>query len=261
MELENENILYYDLCRMCLTERGSNNIHEETNLKHDIFICTGIKVSISDNLPGKICQKCSDTIKKAIDFRHLVIKNDLRLKSLFGVIKEEETDSNDINNEDIVSTYFTNQNDTFPINESDKNEDCCVSEKQNCSVQPRLTVRKDLFENTTQDSFLDENNDQQKDDVKRVKKDDIEIIEYRCADCKKNFETWKKLYLHARLHKKTMVCPIGRCGKKFATKGDLEKHIRIHTGEKPYQCNLCDKSFAQRGSLKSHKETVHAGKT
>ncbi|XP_073948487.1 uncharacterized protein [Choristoneura fumiferana] len=91
----------------------------------------------------------------------------------------------------------------------------------------------------------------------KIKTDNDESTEYICGVCSKSFETYKKFYLHQRLHNKTLLCPLHPCGKKFATKGDLEKHVRTHTGEKPYVCGFCKKGFAQRVSLRYHVVNRH----
>lgn len=46
-------------------------------------------MTITDYLPKKICNNCYDIINKAIDFRTLVTKNNMYLKSLWGDTGEE----------------------------------------------------------------------------------------------------------------------------------------------------------------------------
>ncbi|CAK1590476.1 unnamed protein product [Parnassius mnemosyne] len=262
MDLQKNICLFFDSCRLCLKEPGLYNIYEETHLQRDIFICTSIKVSITDNLPERICYNCYDIIKKAIDFRDISMKNDSHLKSLFAddEIGEDLKDIKDATTQ-IKNTHSVKdlQSENLKIIKN-SNEDVKSREAESGSTRSStISIRKDLFPSPEKVSHTITNSVQDSNGIKRMKLEKTEVLEYKCGECSKTYDTWKKLYLHVRLHNKNIVCPLDLCSKKFATKGDLEKHIRTHTGEKPYQCSLCERSFAQRGSLKSHRETVHIG--
>ncbi|CAH2051850.1 unnamed protein product, partial [Iphiclides podalirius] len=264
-----ENCGFIELCRLCLSQPGSCSILETTHLLRDIFVCTGVEVSVTDTLPTKICNHCNEIIQKSIAFRTLVTENNLYLKSLCPHdIREEELNedlvTSTITSEENKSSYLNQEVEIKQLQISDKigQNDNKSSAADNCTHTPMqlqtLSIRKDLFPTSTQNVPNEENIPQSSVKRRKIKTEPIEVVEYRCGPCSKNFETWKKLYLHSRLHTKNIACTVEACGKMFATRGDLEKHVRTHTGEKPYQCNLCQRKFTQKCSLKSHMETVHS---
>ncbi|CAH2093724.1 unnamed protein product [Euphydryas editha] len=251
MEQEKKNLLFFEICRLCLDEHGHCDIFDRNDLQENIFRCLGLKVSLADSLPQKICAKCVEIVTKAAELQIVAKRNDEHLKKLFCCI-ESETSEN-VGPEDFIETV-TNSN--FDNNEN---------REKNSAIETFISVRKDLFDSSVSEDSVIKNEISQpqvssSQNMVSDKKVNCENgnTEYKCNQCSKKFNKWKKLYLHNRLHNKNYCCPINACGKKFATKGDLEKHIRTHTGEKPYQCDQCDKSFAQRGTLKTHKETVHS---
>ncbi|XP_049699229.2 myoneurin isoform X3 [Helicoverpa armigera] len=225
-------ILFYDLCRLCLENAGVDDMFTKADLVEDILLCTGVNVTSQENLPRKICGKCLEIVVNARQLRDLAMANDRHLSSLF-----DDGDS-------IIVGFNKNQCESAP---------------------KKLTVRKDLFDSsvavissTKDDKSEAEVKQQLKVKMKRIKTESGDSFNYVCDVCHKEFNAWKKYYLHQKTHNRSIFCPLDGCGKKFATKGDLEKHVRTHTGEKPFKCDLCDKRFAQRGSLKSHKATVHS---
>nr|XP_049699229.1 zinc finger protein 271 isoform X3 [Helicoverpa armigera] len=225
-------ILFYDLCRLCLENAGVDDMFTKADLVEDILLCTGVNVTSQENLPRKICAKCLEIVVNARQLRDLATANDRHLSSLF-----DDGDS-------IIVGFNKNQCESAP---------------------KKLSVRKDLFDSsvavissTKDDKSESEVKQQLKVKMKRIKTESGDSFNYVCDVCHKEFNAWKKYYLHQKTHNRSIFCPLDGCGKKFATKGDLEKHVRTHTGEKPFKCDLCDKRFAQRGSLKSHKATVHS---
>ncbi|CAG5024516.1 unnamed protein product [Parnassius apollo] len=235
MDLEKNICLFYDRCRLCLEQSGLYNMYEGTHLPRDIFICTGIKVSITDNLPEKICNKCYDIIKKAIDFRDLSIKNDTHLKSLFADFQTDEI-GEDLTDIKVATSQTENKYSVKSIqseNPKNANEDVKShgSEIETGSTRSlsKISIRKDLFSHPGKVSHSITYSVQDSNGIKRMKGEKTEVLEYKCGVCSKKYDTWKKLYLHVRLHNKNIICPLDACDKKFATKGDLEKHIRTHT--------------------------------
>ncbi|XP_045539241.1 uncharacterized protein LOC106718606 [Papilio machaon] len=160
MEFQENNLLFSDLCRLCLVNAGTTFIDE--SLQQNIFVCTGVQVSVEDNLPSKICVTCSEIVNKAIEFREAVSKNDSILKSLYSdaddediieyriVIKNEdedsnmETESNCYAEEPQIDNSNSNNNYTYS---------CIVNLTSTSTPLGTLTIRKDLFPNSEQFIF------------------------------------------------------------------------------------------------------------
>lgn len=47
---EQKSLVSSELCRLCLKEGGAINLFEKRDLVEDIYLCTGVKVSIKCNL-------------------------------------------------------------------------------------------------------------------------------------------------------------------------------------------------------------------
>ncbi|XP_023938093.2 zinc finger protein 624 isoform X2 [Bicyclus anynana] len=249
MEQKKTSIMFYEICRLCLEERGHCDIFERDGLPEDIHSCTGVKVSLSDNLPQRICKSCLRIVNKATQLRIIAKRNEHHLLALFS---DEDTDrTEEQGTKEPVSSTISDKQKSSP--------------EKSSVIDKFLTVRTDLFESSVPEESILQNkavdslpdSSQKPEIIKRLNRDDGNT-EYKCNVCSKKFDKWKKLYLHNRLHNKNYACPLDACGKKFSTKGDVDKHIRTHTGEKPYQCDVCEKSFTQRGTLKVHKETKHS---
>ncbi|XP_028177549.1 zinc finger protein 845-like [Ostrinia furnacalis] len=252
-------ILFFQKCRLCLDEPGAYNIFAKDELPQDIYLCTGVKVHPTDNLPQKICEKCSKVISSAKQLREIATQTNEHLRTLFHD-DSDDGDKIDKSNENIITASNNSLSSTTQDQTSAKNND-------NTSNKHAITVRKDLFERTVISSSIpqfnsehNESREKRKSTSKRAKLDSTtssSVIAFDCTECSKSFESWKKYYLHKRMHNKTIVCPLEACGKRFAIKGDLEKHFRTHTGEKPFKCNTCSRSFSQKCSLRSHILNVH----
>ncbi|KAL0818162.1 hypothetical protein ABMA28_008679 [Loxostege sticticalis] len=256
-------ILFYQKCRLCLENAGEHNMFATDELPQNIYLCTGVKVHPTDNLPQKICEQCLKVISSATKLREVATKNNTHLRTLFDG-DSDESEKVSKNNENSISSSNSDKNNktSRPHNETTNKNNPSTPKKRN------IAVRKDLFETSaavTSSSIPQYNSDSEdiestQTSAKKAKHENSStVVEYDCDVCSKSFKSWKKFYQHKRMHNKTVVCPLDACGKTFATKEDLEKHFRTHTGEKPYKCSLCDRSFTQRGSLKSHRSTVHAG--
>ncbi|XP_052751845.1 zinc finger protein 468-like [Galleria mellonella] len=258
-------ILFYEKCRLCLNQHGKYNIFDVEDLCVDILLHTGVEISQLDNLPQRICEDCAEIIKKAKQLRILATKNDSNLRLLFASeVNVDQSQSVELNNTisssaDEVRNKQETENSNKPCRNKDAEENVT---KFNSKKEKTIAVRKDLFETLTVSSSTKSHSNPSdiKKNVNKSKKcknksDQSET--YKCQECKKVFDKPKKLYLHKRVHNKTVVCPLDACNKTFATRSDLEKHFRTHTGEKPYECCICQQSFTQRGTLKAHRRAVH----
>lgn len=47
---QQKSLVSSELCRLCLKEGGAINLFEKRDLVEDIYLCTGVKVSILCNL-------------------------------------------------------------------------------------------------------------------------------------------------------------------------------------------------------------------
>lgn len=270
-------ILFYDLCRLCLENAGVDDMFTKADLVEDILLCTGVNVTSQENLPRKICGKCLEIVVNARQLRDLATANDRHLSSLFddgdSIIVGFNKNQSQNENSTLSRKISTDSDRSVKLeivehceNESSSKKRKSLDTNKNCESAPKkLSVRKDLFDSsvavissTKDDKSESEVKQQLKVKMKRIKTESGDSFNYVCDVCHKEFNAWKKYYLHQKTHNRSIHCPLDGCGKKFATKGDLEKHVRTHTGEKPFKCDLCDKRFAQRGSLKSHKATVHS---
>lgn len=93
---------------------------------------------------------------------------------------------------------------------------------------------------------------------------------YKCTLCDKEFNTRRKLTVHANCHahrqsekkrrhmksKCLHVCEI--CGKLSKSRITFEAHKRTHTNERPYICRICNKGFAQASTRNTHMR-IHTG--
>ncbi|XP_021182591.3 uncharacterized protein LOC110370907 isoform X2 [Helicoverpa armigera] len=252
-------ILFYDLCRLCLENAGVDDMFTKADLVEDILLCTGVNVTSQENLPRKICGKCLEIVVNARQLRDLAMANDRHLSSLFddgdsiivGFNKNQSQNENNTQSRKI-STDSDRSVKLEIVEHSEQSENESSSKKRKS-----LDTNKNIS-STKDDKSEAEVKQQLKVKMKRIKTESGDSFNYVCDVCHKEFNAWKKYYLHQKTHNRSIFCPLDGCGKKFATKGDLEKHVRTHTGEKPFKCDLCDKRFAQRGSLKSHKATVHS---
>ncbi|XP_036405205.1 zinc finger protein 770-like [Megalops cyprinoides] len=80
---------------------------------------------------------------------------------------------------------------------------------------------------------------------------------YCCEECRRCFDTEKKLRLHRCSHrrqerqKSVYQCAI--CPKTFEAPSKLKRHYVTHTGQRPFHCPTCGKTFTQSGHLKTHQ--------
>lgn len=88
---------------------------------------------------------------------------------------------------------------------------------------------------------------------------------YTCTSCGKTLESWRKLWLHQRVHRQRrgrFACP--QCGKGFRFAEAYKRHMSEHPDFRwvqvrpkraplPYQCDQCRGSFQTLDQLFSHQ--------
>ncbi|CAB3246459.1 unnamed protein product [Arctia plantaginis] len=265
---QRKELVSSELCRLCLKEAGEKKLFEKRDLVEDIYLCTGVKITKSNNLPGKICKQCLKTVSDAKKFRLMVQDNEMHMKILFDHEDCATEELDELSNEKDSSTCTTQSGSSIEDKDTtDDDEKINVPNIREKSIfehdtKNQIAVRKDLFYSSIMNSesknctFI-EGTKYGISKTSIVNADNDVKVTYTCAECPKTFSSWKKVYCHQRVHNKTVVCSRKDCGKKFATKNDMVKHMRTHTGERPYTCDICDKGFTQRGTLKIHKESTH----
>lgn len=89
----------------------------------------------------------------------------------------------------------------------------------------------------------------------------LNILEYVCSDCGRQFKTNDQLKSHSYIHtdEKPIKCLYGNCEKGFRSRANREQHMRTHNGEKPFHCSVigCGQKFKHRSVRKRHISTVH----
>lgn len=85
----------WNVCRICMEEESKSvtlkPIFEVPTLPNDIYLCSGVELKKTDNLPDKICQKCLSILKYATKFRMTCQKTTEYLNQL---IRKTQTASN-----------------------------------------------------------------------------------------------------------------------------------------------------------------------
>jgi uncharacterized Zn-finger protein len=81
---------------------------------------------------------------------------------------------------------------------------------------------------------------------------------YQCTECQQEFNSWRGLKTHSRLHsgEKPYTCP--QCGKVLSELYSFKRHQRVHSGATPYTCTDCGKHFKSVGEMRNHRVRIHS---
>ncbi|KAH8358770.1 hypothetical protein KR093_002276 [Drosophila rubida] len=87
------------------------------------------------------------------------------------------------------------------------------------------------------------------------------IKKFHCQECSSKFFTRPQLMLHIRVHHKgemPFVCKY--CGMGFRNSPSRCRHeLKFHANQLPFACNLCPKTFVSKISLNKHKQAHETG--
>ncbi|XP_045781616.1 zinc finger protein 62 homolog isoform X8 [Maniola jurtina] len=82
----------------------------------------------------------------------------------------------------------------------------------------------------------------------------FEDDELKCAICKTDFNTFRKLFLHMHTHYRNHICEI--CAAGFITKRSYDAHYETHK-KGVFYCEFCQKMFDTLSRKRSHESGVH----
>ncbi|XP_030036546.2 gastrula zinc finger protein XlCGF17.1 [Manduca sexta] len=267
----------WNCCRTCLCEESLSPIfslpehHEKyTNI---VYIATGIKIDINDNLPKEMCSNCINFINDAYKFRK---KCDETQKLLQTKLEEKQhcikVEIQPYNGEQTAVLDIT---DLLPPEDDYKDYEENVNEYDNKSNPIEEQVEETEFVTRVQD-IVDKpieiifNNRKKgrskekavkkrvKEDKKEVKKSERVKEEIECEYCHKILTSKLSIRNHYKIHTGfDVVCE--HCGKKFITRRLLLMHCRAKHGyEKTDKCSYCDYRASNAEQVKIH-ERLHTG--
>uniref|UniRef100_A0A0N5A5G8 C2H2-type domain-containing protein n=1 Tax=Parastrongyloides trichosuri TaxID=131310 RepID=A0A0N5A5G8_PARTI len=83
----------------------------------------------------------------------------------------------------------------------------------------------------------------------------IEINEFTCNTCFKQFTSLNALQGHSHIHRHPRNHRCDLCKMAFSTKARLEIHKKKHYCNKDVKCQICDEKFNKSDLLKKHMKT------
>uniref|UniRef100_A0A0N5BIA1 C2H2-type domain-containing protein n=1 Tax=Strongyloides papillosus TaxID=174720 RepID=A0A0N5BIA1_STREA len=83
----------------------------------------------------------------------------------------------------------------------------------------------------------------------------IEINEFTCTLCLKQFTSLNALQGHSHVHRHSRNHRCHLCKMAFSTKGRLELHKKKHYCNKEIKCQICDEKFTKNVYLQEHMKT------
>uniref|UniRef100_A0AC35U6C8 Homeobox domain-containing protein n=1 Tax=Rhabditophanes sp. KR3021 TaxID=114890 RepID=A0AC35U6C8_9BILA len=131
----------------------------------------------------------------------------------------------------------------------------------NMLASPSIADLHKLFENSDNNSSIDEFNISAADSAKKFARATASIRPiktvdesglFACDQCEKTFGKQSSLARHKYEHSGQRPYKCDVCEKAFKHKHHLTEHKRLHSGEKPFQCDKCLKRFSHSGSYSQH---------
>lgn len=196
------------ICRTCMskeTELQSIFISSKVSdlnmhIAEMIMEFSSIQVTIGDGLPESICKICADKVVSLFLFKLQCERSDTILRSKF---------KNDLSKSEIKSLDESN-------NISRDNE-----EKNSKEI-----VQKSELDFYTSINFYDL---KKLSDEKIKDSSNKDVLEYKCSECDKKFQSTSGLERHEKYHKKKYQCE--ECNKCFSRNEFLLKHKIAHAIE------------------------------
>ncbi|XP_021696063.1 zinc finger protein 43 isoform X2 [Aedes aegypti] len=227
---------FNDRCRLCLDSDSSSPV---SSMDDEAFrtmldaVCNFVFVT-NDQLPSKVCWRCSTKIMEFHCFTQTIKSNQEKLLAMLPSpeVKLELPLKNEIF---LEATYEVEMNSVVKL------EQCSEEEK----IDEPGTVLPSEDEKSSESESPDK--------VVEATNDDILIKQYfslNCDSCSKPFDTYKQLSQHtkeAHKRKPTFQC----CTKTFQTKHLMLRHINTHL--RPFKCDICGKTFSYQQTLVSHR--------
>lgn len=174
-----------------------------------------------DNLPYKICGKCTETVLISFDLVQLCIASEQKLRNWKNGTTEGLGDNLRIN----ILAENSCQNDyEFSVTEE---------------------VSSDLCGDDTADHM---------DDTKEIDYHGNSSHKYLCGTCMISFTNKIKYHRHLKLHDTTKQIKCEHCEEMFSKKIHLNVHLRSHMRkeDKQFVCSICGEPFIFEYLLKQH---------
>ncbi|KAL4714712.1 hypothetical protein ACJJTC_002571 [Scirpophaga incertulas] len=267
-------------CRMCLNSKYLTPIFTtpEGSEKYTnaIYVATGIKIEITDNLSHQMCVMCIKFINKINEFRKNAERNQgiLLKRTESQPINEtkNESDTLQLKLEDgipLAIITLDNLPNDFKDYNDDINSDGCDIDEGNCSeinLNSHIEIEKseltndpskkqyevNIKDNEKLSVAVDVNNDSKKENVKTEK-----IVQRKLRNRKREpVKTVKRKKMNdiSDNGKEEIECKY--CNKILTSKLSLRNHYKIHTGF-DVVCEHCGKKFITRRLLLMHCRAKH----
>ncbi|KAK3920498.1 Oocyte zinc finger protein [Frankliniella fusca] len=252
-------------CAICGCHFTSSHIMQLHSLRHSQKTC------------DLCCTKLYEDANISGDYHEIAYVKHLRAKHsdeeiqnvLLGLKKQDEE-------EEILDKLFMNQiqANISELNDIQLTADTNVPLEENCLKNSNMPLLKD--------------GQNLKDDTNLISLDTI----FQCSECSKNFDSKKKLMIHALDHQTPFFCDICKvafqhrrsfkkhmrshgvkikpgltrykcmqCSVNCSTLSGLRTHVLTHTEHKPHLCDKCGITFRRLQALRMHEITIHHEKT
>ncbi|XP_059044901.1 zinc finger protein 184-like [Achroia grisella] len=268
----------WNCCRICLSLQSLNTIfrrpeHSE-KYSNAIFIATGIKIEIKDDLPQQMCSLCINFINESVKFHKKAEQTQKKLlerveNKEFHNIKVETADcklEDEVSHSEIVidvpedaDNDFKDYDDNIPLDTYPYYNDKIVKVPTPLILEYRENIavksKRKVLKSRKKDGDKTEGNGK---GVNRRKKGEKVKEEIECEYCHKILTSRLSLRNHYKIHTGfDVVCE--HCGKKFITRRLLLMHCRAKHGyEKTDKCSFCDYKASNAEQVKIH-ERLHTG--
>jgi hypothetical protein len=204
------------------------------------FLKYHFQVFEDDELPKSICPICLKYLNDIYDFKDLIVKSDLHLRS--QQVKTVDSDEDSENMNDLYNADTSLDEDNLKYHQPIVQIKCegrpgyfISCQEENKDLDIHLQKQNEYFEEL-QVNLINDNNSNEKETKRKSKT-------YKCDQCQNSFKNRYNLILHKTTHTGEFPHSCDICNKGFATNWAMNVHRRIHFEERPFKCENCDKSF------------------